>query len=115
MSATPPLQLTAVAQALFKRAVVGSAFVTERSADSPASILRELGDAPVWQFWTHGHFDQRDVTRSGLQLAVVPRMVAVVELTVGDLLGAQLGERAPELVVLSACETGFQTLQRTTS
>ena len=68
-AATPPLELTPVARALFRQMTGNAAFISAQTAVSPQATIEALKGARVWQFWTHGRFDQGKIGRSGVQLA----------------------------------------------
>jgi CHAT domain-containing protein len=105
--AIPELPLTKAARLLFQEAVPSSKVISPNVARSAQSVIASFEGARVWQFWTHGQFDRKDPTRSGLQLAGRTPDGQAVELTVGDLLAAEFGDRGPDLVILSACETAL--------
>jgi hypothetical protein len=65
----PPLELSTVARLLFQGAVANTSLISARAAVSAQLVIAKFEGARVWQFWTHGRFDQSDVMRSGLQLA----------------------------------------------
>ena len=108
--AVPRLQLTAVARLLFEQAVPNANFISPQAATSAHSVIAALVGARVWQFWTHGRFDKEDVTRSELQLAGRTPDGQTHSLNVGDLLATNLGDRGPDLVILSACELALPNI-----
>jgi hypothetical protein len=105
--AIPNLQLSSAARLLFQEAVPNANLISREVAATPQSVIPGFEGARVWQFWTHGRFDKADVTRSGLQLAGRTPEGQPRDLTVGDLLATEFGDRGPDLVILSACETGL--------
>jgi CHAT domain-containing protein len=105
--AEPALEMTEVAKELFRSVARNTKYVSPVRSETSDSIIPQFKGARVWYLWTHGYFDQENVTRSGVQVGVRLSDHHSLNLTVADLLRAQLGDEGPDLVVLSACETGL--------
>lgn len=110
--ARPELPLTSLAKGLFESGAKGATMVAADDATRASSLLERLQGHQNWLLWTHGRFDRGDPRASGLQLASDDPSVQNTLLTVGELLAARFEHGGPDLVVLSACESGLADVSR---
>lgn len=97
--ADPPLP-SAESEAQIAQRAFGANAVRLESASKPA-ILDALRNASYWQFSTHGDFNWEQPRLSGLVLPGRERLI------LSELYFAERPLGAPNLVILSACETAL--------
>ncbi|RWO49224.1 CHAT domain-containing protein [Mesorhizobium sp.] len=80
--------------------------LTDDEVTNPQRMLDALDGWSIWHLSTHGEFNWRDVGQAGLMIRGNDSNGKPLRLTVSDIKVAKL-RRPPNLVALSACETGL--------